>query len=304
MTRDQWESMASATFVPVRISHVAPNFTGVMTHSRAGDVGLSRVRSASCRVLRSDAEIAASAEGFAAFAIQLRGTIEVAQDDRRTRTAAGEGVLYLTDHPYALGFPERADLLILQAPIADFGMTRAALRRLAARSVPALTDPDLSAGVRIASGHLRARDDESAAATLRVGLELVGRALHRRLGAAVPARSREAAVLSLTSRIAARLDDPALDVARLARAEGVSVRTVHSLFDTLGTTPARYIRSARIERARHLLHTTNLRVADVAVAAGFADGPTLSRVFRREVGMTPGEVRAQVRADAAPARAG
>ncbi len=55
------------------------------------------------------------------------------------------------------------------------------------------------------------------------------------------------------------------------------------------------IRLVHLDRAKDLLATTALSIAEVAEQAGFASVHYLSRVFRRETGLTPTAYRRQVR---------
>jgi LacI family transcriptional regulator len=76
-----------------------------------------------------------------------------------------------------------------------------------------------------------------------------------------------------------------------------SRRRLERLFhDFLGRSPAEEIRRVRIERARQLLATTDLAIARVARACGFASGEYLATVFRQETGTTPLKFRAAARA--------
>lgn len=52
-----------------------------------------------------------------------------------------------------------------------------------------------------------------------------------------------------------------------------------------------YVRGLRIEKARSLLLTTALSLAEIATVTGFFDQAHLSHVFKRNVGMTPGQYR-------------
>lgn len=54
-----------------------------------------------------------------------------------------------------------------------------------------------------------------------------------------------------------------------------------------GTAPHRYHVLLRLERARHLLSTTDLPVADVALAIGYGSGEVFARSFRRAFRTTP-----------------
>lgn len=55
------------------------------------------------------------------------------------------------------------------------------------------------------------------------------------------------------------------------------------------------IRRVHVERAKQLLATTEWAMAEVAEQAGFSSQQQLSRVFRRETGMTPGAYRRKMR---------
>jgi LacI family transcriptional regulator len=87
-----------------------------------------------------------------------------------------------------------------------------------------------------------------------------------------------------------------LRVADVLRAVPISRRALERRFRALlGRGLAEEIRRVRVERAKHLLATTELRMAEVTERAGFASQPQLSRVFRRETGLTPTAFRRRVR---------
>jgi AraC-like DNA-binding protein len=85
-----------------------------------------------------------------------------------------------------------------------------------------------------------------------------------------------------------------LDLEALARAAHVSSRHFSRSFRrTFGETPYRYLLTRRIERARHLLRTTDLRVAEVCLAVGFTSVGSFTTTFRRHVGVSPTAYRRQ-----------
>ncbi|MGW2487617.1 GlxA family transcriptional regulator [Streptomyces sp. NPDC001606] len=87
-----------------------------------------------------------------------------------------------------------------------------------------------------------------------------------------------------------------LTVADLAAHAHVSERQLTRLFKTeLGTTPASYIESARVEAARNRLETTDDTLERVAAACGFNTVDTLIRAFRRKLDTTPTEYRSRFR---------
>jgi AraC family transcriptional regulator len=62
--------------------------------------------------------------------------------------------------------------------------------------------------------------------------------------------------------------------------------------NTFYETPYRYLVNRRIERARELLHTTRMSVAEVAMAVGYRDASGFSRAFSNVLGLTPSQSRA------------
>ena len=80
----------------------------------------------------------------------------------------------------------------------------------------------------------------------------------------------------------------AIHVDDILEAVPISRRTLERLFqEQLGRTPAEEIRRVRLDRAKHLLATTDLAIPKVAAACGFGTGEYLATVFRQTVGMTP-----------------
>ncbi|MGW0228634.1 helix-turn-helix domain-containing protein [Actinopolymorpha singaporensis] len=79
-----------------------------------------------------------------------------------------------------------------------------------------------------------------------------------------------------------------LTVAGLAEVAGCSGATLSRRFDTyLHRSPMGWVLDQRIERARGLLRTTPLTVAQVARRCGFADANYFSRIFRDRTGRPP-----------------
>jgi AraC-like DNA-binding protein len=82
---------------------------------------------------------------------------------------------------------------------------------------------------------------------------------------------------------------PALVAAEL----GISVRSLHLLFEPTGESFSRTLSGMRLAEALRLLKAEPARpVADIAFACGFESLATFYRVFRRAYGLSPGDVRA------------
>lgn len=61
-----------------------------------------------------------------------------------------------------------------------------------------------------------------------------------------------------------------------------------------GIGPVTYLQRVRIDRARGMLRTTDLTAGEIAAQVGFVSQPWFTRLFTREVGMTPAAYRASI----------
>lgn len=96
-----------------------------------------------------------------------------------------------------------------------------------------------------------------------------------------------------------RLADPELSTATLARALNVSTRTLQRAFATVDESVTAYIRSRRLEKARHALTLPSGRpsMSELAAHWQFADGSHFTRAFKKEFGQTPTEYARSHQAD-------
>jgi transcriptional regulator GlxA family with amidase domain len=79
-----------------------------------------------------------------------------------------------------------------------------------------------------------------------------------------------------------------LDVTKLARRAGMSVRSLHRhCLQALDTTPAKLVEKLRIEQARTLLATTGLGTKTIAARCGFGTPTRMALVFQRALGVGP-----------------
>jgi transcriptional regulator GlxA family with amidase domain len=77
-----------------------------------------------------------------------------------------------------------------------------------------------------------------------------------------------------------------------ARAVGASKRTLtRRLQSVLGKSPMSYFQSLRVERAVHLLKTSNASVEEIAAKVGYMNGGTLRLLLRRRLHLGVKEIR-------------
>ena len=83
-----------------------------------------------------------------------------------------------------------------------------------------------------------------------------------------------------------------LPIPEVASAAGKTVRSLERLSNRhLNTSPARFYRKLRLEKARQLLWHTNLSILQVALMTGFPSPSHLSRLYSQEFGIRPSAER-------------
>ena len=93
-----------------------------------------------------------------------------------------------------------------------------------------------------------------------------------------------------------RLDDPDLNVAGAAEANGMSVRYLQKLFEERGDTFAAYVRRRRLEQCRADLadpRNSSVSITSICFRWGFNDAASFSRAFSAAYGVSPRVFRAE-----------
>lgn len=86
--------------------------------------------------------------------------------------------------------------------------------------------------------------------------------------------------------------DANLSLETLAGLAGVLTHQFGRAFKRkVGEPPHQYVLARRIEAARSLLRTTAHPIADIAYATGFSSQSHMTTTFRREIGVTPAQLR-------------
>ncbi len=184
---------------------------------------------------------------------------------------------------------EHADLVLLDLMMPEldgFGVLAAMRDNTATRDIPvivltgqALTEKDM------------ARLNRGVATVLRKGLFSVEETLAH-LDAALERRRKLSAEAQRAVRQAmAYLHEhyaEAITREDLARHVGMSDDYLtHCFRQEVGMTPIAYLNRYRVDQAKQLLKDTSQSITDIALAVGFSDSGYFSRVFRREVGLSP-----------------
>jgi AraC family transcriptional regulator of arabinose operon len=85
-----------------------------------------------------------------------------------------------------------------------------------------------------------------------------------------------------------------LSLEALAQAVNLSPSRLHNVFKSeTGMSPARYLKTLRLEQAKELLEESFLSVKEIRVRAGIGDESHFVRDFRKAYGLTPTQYRAR-----------
>ncbi|MEV6022463.1 helix-turn-helix domain-containing protein [Streptomyces sp. NPDC052036] len=96
-----------------------------------------------------------------------------------------------------------------------------------------------------------------------------------------------------------RLHEP-IQLRDMAEQEAMSVRTFTRRFrEEVGVSPGQWLTQQRVERARHLLESTDLSIDQVARDSGFGTAQSMRQHLQAALGVTPTVYRRTFRTDAA-----
>ncbi|GHF53352.1 AraC-like DNA-binding protein [Amycolatopsis bartoniae] len=294
-----FEALASAAFAPLRVRPLAPGFAGSIRAASAGDVVVTRIRCAPCRVERPPGLITSGDRDLVKVTVLAAGRSEVEQDGRRCVLGPGDLVNYDTGRPYRLTFPEPYDATVVAVPRALLGAHADAVASRTAVAVPTVQGVQ-----RVVGGFFQAITDVldedpggfAGDATSHLTDALVSVVISE-LTALRPDPGEDLADRILAHCLT-RLSDPGLTVESVARAHHVSVRYLHKVLKARSLTLSAWIRRQRLERLRRdladpaLAHRTT---AALAARWGILDATHLSRALKAEFGQTAAEIRRAAR---------
>lgn len=187
----------------------------------------------------------------------------------------------------------RPDLVLLDLMMPEldgFGVLEAMRESEATRDVPVivltaqrLTEEDM------------ARLNQGVAAVLQKGLYSAEETLARIERALARGQAGGSETKRIVRRVMAYIHGhyaEAITRSEMAAYVNVSERHLDRCFrQETGVAPMVYLNRYRVRQAKELLEGSDVSIAEVALAAGFSDSNYFARVFRREVGVTPGAYR-------------
>jgi AraC-like DNA-binding protein len=306
---DQFEAFhdkVAERLLPARVS--TDDVANFEARLRSADLGVVQLNELWTRgpfvVRRTSRHIASSDAEYLKVGVQLSGTSEVSQGGRRVTLRRGDFILYDTARPYQISATASFRMQTLMFGRESLRLSSSQLRLLTTRRISGRDGlgsfvAQYLAGLARQLDIVRSGSWHLADATL----DLLAAAFAEQLTHADRGElgSGDAGLLlRVRAYIERRLDDPDLDVASIAGAHHISVRTLQKLFADHDQTVTGWIRHRRIEHCRKDLANpalSGLSVSSIGSKWGLLDAAYFSRLFKSSYGVSPREYRIRALAE-------
>lgn len=289
-----WVDVATKAYFRHGFSAATETFAGSLQAGHLNNILLSRCECGPCDVTRTRREIAGDDIDDMILAVRLSGRSTFSQNGRDEIIDPGTLFVQDTGRPLQIHFPMHTTSICVSIPRdvwqARFGGAATTGNVSTKRPVAALAAEFLTM--------LAARSDALEAPVqarlAEQALDLIALALNAGDGTPMLSSPRASALLRLKAVIDSRLCDPALKLAEVAAAAGISVRYANDLLAEENYSLERYILRRRLERCRSALEDplqSHRMIGEIAFRWGFSDQSHFTRRFRAEFGMAPGDCR-------------
>lgn len=291
-----WREALSQTFAAVDIAVPDEVYSGTIRTSRLGHVQVTRVDGDPMRARRTPRLIARGDDEQLVVTLLARGVATVEQDAREASLQPGEIVFCDMARPIRMDFPHPFQTKSLILPRRLLGLREADLQRITATPIR----PDTTMG-SLLSPFLTRLVDTAATCPSDTGgvlasnvIDLLTMLAEERLRQEAGDTPSATRLLEIQTFIDRHLADPDLTPEAIARANHISVRYLHKLFQTDDITVSQWIQRRRLEECRRELarwEAASRTIATVARKWGFTSASHFSRAFRAVYGMSPAEWR-------------
>jgi AraC-like DNA-binding protein len=289
-----WREVVCRTVLNVATESPPERFSARITGRKFGALRFAAFDSTGHEIVRSRAHVARAPEDYYLISLQLRGRSLITQDDDCFALEPDEIAIVDGQRPFRIAFPEPVSRVIAVVPHAVIDRRAPWLRRPPRRKItPSSPFIDLARRHLLQLTAGRTGLSESEASLLTDNLcNLLALASARE---APPTRLQpELQLAALLAFCRQNLHDPELSPRLAAARLGLSVRTVHLRFETLGQSFGRWVLEHRLDVCGRTLRDPGQRgcsVAEIAYRWGFNDLSHFNKTFRARFGMPPGQWR-------------
>jgi AraC-like DNA-binding protein len=294
---DFWVEESPRVFMPIAVERQTDGaFSGLVMGHDLGPLSVFRIVADAYDVLRTQHGIAVSDPETLDLALQVRGSSIIEQDGRQARIGPGDLCSYQSSRPFALHPEGPVEFVLLTLARDLLGSRAAAMCALTATRIPgdtglaSLTGPFLA---RLVDGLDSGRVRPEHSSVVDGVLDLVRGMFSERMGVQETA-SHAVLLAGIKAYIDEHLAAPGLGPEEISRANHISTRYLHRLFEGEGLSVSEWIRDQRVERCRRDLRDPLLRhesILSIATRWGLPNSAHFSRVFRSAYGHSPREER-------------
>jgi AraC-like DNA-binding protein len=300
---DYWAELSPRVFMPVGVELPAGaqrrddrSFSGLVMGHDVGPLRVCRIVADASEILRTPQNIRSSDPETLDVALQVRGTTTIEQDGRLARLRPGDLCGYQSSRPFLIRPDGPVEFVLLTLAREALGSREQAICTLTARrmagdtGLASLIGPFL---VRLADGLDAGRVRPEHAAVPDGVLDLVQGLFAEHMGSEDLA-SGGVLLAGIKAYIDEHLGSPDLGPEEIARANHISTRYLHRLFEGEGLSVSEWIRDQRVERCRRDLRDPLLQhesILSIATRWGLPNSAHFSRVYRGAFGRSPREER-------------
>jgi AraC family transcriptional activator of tynA and feaB len=290
-----WADAVSQCFLGMEArASVREGFEAALSSQPLHTLRINHVVGSAQVAARTRRGIASGRDNYYYLLCKERSACAVQQLGRTERLLPGDLALLDSREACEMHFPDGVDVWSLQLPIAWLDTWLPDARRQLARRV----DGRNGLGLALSSfvRELGARPDWHAGLLPEPVLaDQLGGLLALTLGAPQAPAPRDLAA-RLDAVLAERCGEPGLNAADVAQALGLSVRTLHRALAGASQTFGTRLLHHRMQAAQRMLSSAafdRLTLAEVGHRAGVSDASHFSRLCKKALGATPGELRAR-----------
>jgi AraC-like DNA-binding protein len=294
---DYWAEQSPHVFMPVGVGRCSDgSFSGLVMGHHVGPLRVCRIVADASEILRTQQNIRTSDPETLDLALQVRGTTTIEQDGRRAHTRPGDLCGYQSSRPFLIRPDGPVEFVLLTLARELLGPRQQAICALTAQRIAGDTGLASLIGpflVRLADALDSGRVRPEHAAVPDGVLDLVQGVFAEQMGSEeLP--SGGVLLAGIKAYIDQHLGAPGLGPEEIARANHISTRYLHRLFEGEGLSVSEWIRDERVERCRRDLRDPLLRhesILSIATRWGLPSSAHFSRVYRATYGRSPREER-------------
>jgi AraC-like DNA-binding protein len=289
-----WREVVCQTVLNVATESPPDRFQARIRGRSFGGLRFAAFDSTGHEIVRSPQHTSRFPDDHYLISLQQRGQSRIEQGGDAFALDPGEIALVDGQRPFRIGFPEAVSRVIAVIPRDTIDMRAPWLARAPARKISRA-----SPYVDLARRHLLqlASEEESLGESEAVLLtdnlcNLLALASAR--DTPVNALRPQLQIEALLAFCRRHLSDPELTPQRAAAGLGISVRTLHLRFESVGRTFSRWLMDNRLEACGRALRDPQQRactVSEIAYRLGFNDLSHFNKAFRARFDMTPGAWR-------------